>query len=226
MLTKTQFKKVSNIERKSILEIGSGTSLVKSFLPNSITSDILQLEYLDHVFDCQKIDEYTAISDSSIDILTMTNVMHHLSAPLDFLVKAGTKLKPGGIAIITEPYFSTISYYIYKYLHHEPTDLSITQPDLHDSNGPLQYANIALPYLIFFSEFTWKERLGEIYDIDNFEIEYFSALSYFLTGGISHRVPIPRIIYKIIYTIDVWCSKLFPRLCASFFIIRMTKKLH
>src|SRR6266481_9463506 len=65
-LYRDQFKDLPNPATLSILEVGSGTSPLKQFLSNVITSDVLDLEYLDLVFDCHEIDKLDSIKDNSI----------------------------------------------------------------------------------------------------------------------------------------------------------------
>src|ERR1044071_8780275 len=72
-LYRDQFKEFPNPAALSILEIGSGTSPLKQFLPNVVTSDVLDLDYLDVVFDCHEIDKLDAIKDNSLDVITLTN---------------------------------------------------------------------------------------------------------------------------------------------------------
>ena len=78
------FNNYMPFNEKSILEIGSGSSPLKHFYPEVKTSDIIEMDYLDLVFDCQKIDEIREIPSESLDIITMTNVLHHLEQPIDF----------------------------------------------------------------------------------------------------------------------------------------------
>ncbi len=129
-LYRDQFRDLPSPSRLSILEIGSGTSPLKQFLSNVITSDVLDLDYLDLVFDCHEIDKLGAIKDNSIDVITLTNVLHHLKNPIAFLNRAASKLKSGGKVVATEPFFSVLSTPIFKYLHHEPVDIRISEPDL------------------------------------------------------------------------------------------------
>src|SRR4029453_6559197 len=108
-LYRDQLKDFADLATLSILEIGSVTSPQKQFLPNVITSDVLGLEYLDLVFDCHDIDKLDAIKDESVDVITLTNVLHHLKSPIVFLNRAASKLKPRGKVIATEPFFSLLS---------------------------------------------------------------------------------------------------------------------
>jgi SAM-dependent methyltransferase len=222
-LYQEQFRKLGDVNKLSILEIGSGVSPLTRFHPSVITSDVLDLDHLDHVFDCHHIDQFEPIADNSLDVITLTNALHHLRSPIEFLSKAARKLKPGGQIIATEPYFSLLSTFIYKYLHQEPVDFSITKPELAEVRGPLSSANGPLASLIFERP-EWRKKIEA-----NFTLEYplfrpFSSLSYFATGGISRRIPIPNAIYRLFFLIDLWLSRLLPRLLASFFTITLTRK--
>jgi SAM-dependent methyltransferase len=223
-LYRDQLKDFANPAALSILEIGSGTSPLKQFLPNVITSDVLDLDYLDLVFDCHEIDKLQAIKDSSLDVITLTNVLHHLKSPITFLNRAATKLKSGGKVIATEPFFSALSTLIFKYLHHEPVNFRIVEPELGHVRGPLASANIALPWLIFFRRREWLRRLDCNFDLATLSLRPFSSLSYMLTGGISHRLPIPRSLYRALFPIDLAVSRRLPRVCAIFFTITLTRR--
>jgi SAM-dependent methyltransferase len=154
-------------------------------------------------------------------MIIMTNVLHHLKAPVEFLRNAHAKMKPGGTVVAVEPYFSALSRFIYKYLHYEPVDFRIAAPLLDERTGPLSAANQAIPYLVFFSGRGWDGELRASYTFDAREADYFTGLSYFLTGGIHHRFPIPARLYRGLHAIDLRLSRLFPRLCASFFVLRL-----
>lgn len=223
-LYRNQFGALAQPERLRILEIGSGASPLHRFFPNVITSDVLELEYLDHIFDCHHIDQLTAIEDHSLDVITLTNVLHHLERPIDFLKRSALKLKQGAKLIAAEPYFSTSSTLIYKYLHHESVDFSISDPKLAEIHSPLESANIALPWLIFIKNPAWAEPLREHFSFDSRSFTPFSFVSYMATGGISHRIPIPNPIYRACFWIDMMMSRAFPKMLASFFIITLTRK--
>jgi len=223
-LYRDQFKDFPNPAALSMLEVGSGTSPLKQFLPNIITSDVLDLDYLDLVFDCHEIDKLDAIKDNSIDVITLTNVLHHLKEPIGFLNRAASKLKHAGKVIATEPFFSLVSSPIFRYLHHEPVDFEISAPELKNVRGPLASANIALPWLIFFGRRDWADNLSANYDVANCSVRFFSAVSYMATGGISHRLPVPAWFYRAFFPMDLFLSRCFPRLCASFFTVVLPRR--
>src|SRR5213080_898078 len=223
-LYRDQFRDLPNPSALSILEVGSGTSPLKQFLPNIITSDVLDLDYLDLVFDCHEIDKLDAIKDNSIDVVTLTNVLHHLKSPIAFLNRAASKLKSGGKVIATEPFFSVVSTLIFKYLHHEPVDFRISEPELRYVQGPLGSANIALPWLIFFRNRKWLQGLTANFDLTSFSTRPFSALSYMATGGISRKLPVPRFLYRGFFVVDLAISRRFPDFCAAFFTATLTRR--
>jgi hypothetical protein len=223
-LYRDQFRDLPNASRLSILEVGSGTSPLKQFLPNVITTDVLDLDYLDLVFDCLEIDKLDSIRENSVDIITLTNVLHHLKSPVAFLNRAASKLKSGGKVIATEPFCSVLSTPIFKYLHHEPVDFRIREPELGNVKGPLASANIALPWLIFFRRRDWLQRLNENFDVATFSTRPFGALSYMATGGISRRLPIPHFLYRRLFLMDLAISRRFPSFCAAFFTVALTRR--
>ena len=223
-LYREQFRDSPEPERLKILEIGSGVSPLTRFYPNVVTSDILELDYLDHVFDCHEIDQVSALADESFDVITLTNVLHHLRSPLEFLTRAAPKLKHGGKIIATEPYFSFLSTPIFRYLHHEAVDFSIDAPALADVRGPLTTANIALPWLIFFKHPRWSDSLLAEFRFDETSLRPFSSISYMITGGISRKLPVPGFIYQPLFRLDLLLSRMFPRFFASFFTITLTRR--
>lgn len=223
-LYRHQLGDASELKGKVILEIGSGSSPLQRLVPTIVTSDIMELPHLDHVFDCHRIDQVSALADRSIDVITLTNVLHHLKEPVQFLTNAAVKLKQGGRIIATEPYFSALSRFIYKYIHHEPVDEKITRPELETVAGPLASANIILPHLLFLGERNWAEPLRALYHFSRGDIRYFSGLSYMMTGGISRRLPIPPPVYRFLFAADAWVTQLCPTLVASFFTITLTRK--
>jgi len=215
------FRTIPDISQKKILEIGSGTSPLKMFLPNIVTSDILELDYLDIVFDCHRIADHESIADNSIDILTLTNVLHHLSDPIDFLRNATRKLAKGGEVFIVEPYFSLVSYPLFKFLHHEPVNFNISRPQLTQIDGPLSSSNQAIPHMIFFSRSDWLKELEDNYVLEETKFGFFTSLSYMLTGGISRTFPIPSWLYRPYFILDHFLARRCPSIFASFFSVRL-----
>ena len=198
--------------------------LLKQFHQNIITSDILDLDDLDLVFDCHEIDKLSGIKDNSLDVITLTNVLGHLKSPISFLNCAASKLKSGGKVIATEPFFSVLSTAFFEYLHHEPVDFRISEPNLREVHGLLASANQALPWLIFVRRSDWLQRLNQNFDASGLSVRPFTTLSYMMTGGTSHTIPIPHFLYRALFPIDLALSRWLPRLRASFFTVTLTRR--
>ncbi len=218
------FSSVPGLEHKRVLEIGSGASPLKNFIPMVITSDVLKLEHLDFVFDCHDIADFTEIADHSIDIITLTNVLHHLKDPIQFLRDARSKLVNGGHVYIVEPYFSFLSYPIFKLFHHEPVNFSIARPILDKVHGPLSTSNQAIPHMIFFSRADWLNELTDYYILDESCYGFFTSLAYMVTGGISRIIPVPKWIYRPYFVLDRLLARHLPKIFASFFSVRLVAK--
>jgi SAM-dependent methyltransferase len=218
------FRTVPDIAQKRVLEIGSGTSPLKMYLPSVITSDVLALDYLDMVFDCHNIADFSNIPDHSIDVITLTNVLHHLRDPIQFLCSATRKLTKGGQIFIVEPYFSVLSYPLFKFLHHEPVHMDISRPVLDTVDGPLSSSNQAMPYMIFFSRPNWLKELSNTYALEETRYDYFTSLAYMVTGGISKVFPVPHGVYRLYFAFDQALARALPKLFASFFRVRLVAR--
>jgi hypothetical protein len=113
---------------------------------------------------------------------------------------------------------------IFVLLHHEPVDFDISEPVLPEVRGPLASANIALPWLIFFKNPNWRNRLRENFAFEVRRFQPFSSISYMATGGISRRLPIPSLIYRALFRFDMMISRMLPKLFASFVTITLTRR--
>lgn len=219
-----QFAGEPDFRNKRVLEIGSGSSPLKAIHPGILASDVLALDYLDMVFDCHEIADLAAIPDGSLDIITLTNVLHHLRDPLAFLRGATRKLARGGRVYLAEPYFSLVSTPMYRLLHHEPVDFSIGRPVLARVDGPLSSANQAMPHMIFFSRPDWLAELSASYDLAQTRLSFFSGISYPLSGGVSRRFPVPQSLYRTLFAADQVAANVMPRIFASFFLARLVAR--
>src|SRR6266487_4226665 len=68
-LYRHQFQGLPDPKSLRILEIGSGVSPLQRFYRNVLTSDILELDYLDYVFACHSIDRFDPVADESVDVI-------------------------------------------------------------------------------------------------------------------------------------------------------------
>jgi len=184
---------------------------------------VLDLNYLDLVFDCHEIDKLDAIKENSLDVITLTNTLDHLKRPIVFLNRAANKLKLGGKVIATEPFFSAINCHL-QVSDQEALDFRISEPELGEMQGPLASANIALPWLIFFRRRERPQPFNDNFDLASLSAWPFSALSYMAPGGMSRRLRVPRFLYRMLFAVDLAISRRSARFCAVFFSLTLTRR--
>ena len=144
------FKKELKIENKlgsTILEIGSGAGFIKDVIPNTITSEIIELEGIDLKMNATNLK----FLNGSVDAIILLNVLHHITNPEQFISECQRVLKNKGIILMIEPANTWLSRIIYKNFHHEDFD-EFSDWYLKDG-GRLSMANQALPYIIFERDF-------------------------------------------------------------------------
>jgi SAM-dependent methyltransferase len=205
--TNTQFK---------TLELGSGGSQLKTHMPELMTSDILPIEGVDAVVDAQKMP----FNDCSFANLTMINVLHHIPRPLIFFGEAQRVLIPGGRLVLTEPYVSPLSYFIYRFVHHETFDMKENILELGNGDSLLE-SNTAMPTQLLKK---YSSRISDVAPLLKIkEIRYYTSLSYFLTGGVNYKSPLPYWLWNFFSKIDNLFCLLFGKYICSFFTIVFEK---
>ncbi len=112
------------------VEVGAGPGFFKHTLPGVISTDIIWCPWLDAVADAQKLPFQTA----SVANIFGVDMLHHVAAPMTFLLEAQRILVPGGRLILVEPWVTPFSYFIYRYLHQEDCDVSARPWESSDSN--------------------------------------------------------------------------------------------
>jgi SAM-dependent methyltransferase len=222
-LYQEQMKRIGYKPGFRVLEVGSGSSVLKTFFPEVITSDFLPMPHVDFCIDAQKLDQAQGVG-KDFDAIVMTNVLHHVQMPLKLFESSTRILKPGGRISMLEPYFSLMSTTLYKAtqsVHKEGIDFSVKSPDLPTYVGPLTSANMAIPQLMLLQGKFFTEVL-ESFTLES--TEYFTSLSYFMTGGTKRNYRIPKALYETYFSFDQRLTDLFPRLFASFFLATLERK--
>jgi SAM-dependent methyltransferase len=222
-LYQIQMKSIGYRPGFRVLEVGSGSSVLKKFFPEVSTSDYLPMKHVDFCADAQTLGDHLEVG-SGFDAIVMTNVLHHIQEPLRFFEGAGKILKPGGKISMLEPHFSLLSSALYRstqFIHKEGIDFSIKSPNLSSYAGPLSSANMALPQLMLIQGNFFKEVEK------NFALkstDYFTFLSYFMTGGTKKNYNIPERLYRRYFSLDKRLAEWFPKIFASFFLATLEKK--
>lgn len=164
-----------------VLEIGSGAGFFSQYVPNLITSDILDLPHIDHTFDaCSTLP----FRDASLRGIAMVNTLHHLPNCRQFLKESTRCLKRGGVITMIEPWVTSWSSFVYSRLHHEPFEPQAVEWTF-DSTGPLSGANVALPWIIFDRDLAKFSQQFPTLQIT--KIELLMPVKYILSGGVSMR---------------------------------------
>lgn len=169
------------------LELGSGSGNFKEFMPECISSDIDNCDWLDMIFDAHKMP----FENESLGNIVMIDVLHHLYNPVLFLNEAARVLNKSGRVIMLEPFPSPVSLPIYKMFHPEPFifDTDYFSMDELNDKDPWD-SNQAIPYLFFFKHL---DKFIEKYKTD-FRIikkEKLSFILYPLSGGFENKQMIP-----------------------------------
>jgi SAM-dependent methyltransferase len=222
-LYQVQMERVAYQPSSRILEVGSGSSVLKKFFPSVLTSDFLPLDNVDVCADAQRLGENPEIG-TGFDAIVMTNVLHHIQEPLKFFEGANHILKPGGKICFLEPYFSLLSYALYRStasIHKEGIDFMVRSPNLTNYSGPLSSANMALPQLMLIRR-KFFDEVSKNFEIKS--VDYFTSLSYFVTGGAKKNYGVPEKIFQPYFNFDRILARLFPKIFASFFIAVLEKK--
>jgi SAM-dependent methyltransferase len=198
-----------------LLEVGSGSGLLKDLLPEVILSDVFKLPWIDKVVDCMDLPfkENTLAGIISLDLL------HHVAQPHAFLREAARVLKPAGRLFLIEPYITPGSYFGYKLLHHEDVNFKEYHAGV-DKTGkkadPWQ-GNSALANLVFKRDLSCWDSLQP--DLDIIHREIFSLFDFQAAAGFKSYALIPHWLFKHLVKIDDWISLLMPLLGYRIFVV-------
>ncbi len=186
------------------LEVGAGTSFIKSLYPDVIVSDVKQSEHLDQVIDATQ----TPFQDSTLRALYGINCFHHFPSAEAFFLEMRRVITPGGGVILIEPYFGLLARTIFRNLHDcedfDMTQQSWSNPELTETKGR---ANQALSYLVFHRDRARFEK-----QFPDFEIVETKTLSqtfcYLLSGGLNFYQLVPNWTVPFIKAFDALLSPL------------------
>ncbi len=198
-----------------LLEVGSGSGLLKDFLPEVILSDVFKLPWIDQVVDCMDLpfEQDTLAGIISLDLL------HHVAQPHAFLREAARVLKPGGRLFLIEPYITPGSYFGYKLLHHEDINFKEYHVCI-DKTGkkadPWQ-GNSALANLVFKRDLSRWDSLQP--DLDIIHRQIFSFFDFQAAAGFKQYAFVPHWLFKHLVKVDDWVSFLMPLLGYRIFVV-------
>ena len=196
------------------IELGGGSGNLKEFLPHAITSDIVFAPWLDAVVDAQALP----FKEESLDNIVLFDVLHHLAAPVLFFRELERVLRPGGRAVMMEPYVSWLSFPVYRFLHAEGMTWD-TNPFRGEQGGgkePFQ-GNQAVPTLIF-------ERYREKYE-QSFPglrialMEKTDILVYPLSGGFHQPSLCPAFLWETLTRVETVLKPFMSKLAFRLLVV-------
>jgi len=198
------------------LEIGSGGGFLKEYLPDLISSEILEIPSIDAVLDATLLP----FKENTLDGIIMVNVFHHIPNVDSYFRQASFCVRERGVIVMIEPWISRWSELIYKRLHHEPFDKNIEKWNLQEG-GPLSHANSALPWIVFERDRAIFEEKYPDWKIR--KIILHTPFCYLLSGGVSMRSFMPGFLFPICRRMDKIVQK-WIRSWAMFALIVLERK--
>lgn len=202
------------------VELGCGSGALSKYLPNFVKTDIGKHDWVDEVVDACDMP----YEDSSCASIVAVDVLHHLPDLEKFFNEVERTLRIDGRLILLEPYISKLSYWFYRFLHHEPLDMKVSafDPVLQTdrlSGGP---CNEALPTLAFVRQ---REEFNELWpSLKIIKIELSDIVVYPLTGGFSKPALIPASLVKPLLKLEHIALKLAGRLVALRILVVIEKR--
>ncbi len=200
----------------AVLELGSGGGFLRERLPELITSDVFPCPGVDRVIDAHQLP----FARAELRAILMTNVLHHLSRPRQFLREAARCVRPGGVLAMIEPWLTPWSRFVYRYLHHEPFDQGTPEWEF-PASGPLSGANGALPWILFCRD---RERLAAEFPCWALDtVQPMMPLRYLVSGGVSLRSLVPGWSYPFWRSVERALEPALPQLAMfALVVVRRT----
>ena len=190
---KTFFEIAGYDKSLKVLELGAGGySPGDNFWRDIVASDIDQFGTEEEIL---QIDSSSLPFDSaSFDLVIAKDALHHFKDPISSLEEIFRVLKSDGKFLVSEPYWSPLGRFVFRFLHTESWDVNVKSPII-DSHDPWD-GNQAL-LLLLTSKF--KPLLQKMSPPLNLEVLFCTyGISYLLSGGVHTRTVIPsRILIKL-----------------------------
>lgn len=184
------------------LEIGSGIGVSRKFIEYVVTSDVVQTPYVDLRMSAYEIKRPEVGRWANIFAV---DVLHHLTAPLDFFRSAADALADEGCLILVEPAATSGGCGFYRLCHPEPIDPRlIASPFEFEPNGNGgEFDNMGMAEALFkIHKQEVQKRLAE-FGLVCESVHYRDLLAYPFTGGYSKPQCLPTSCIRFLLAIEV-----------------------
>lgn len=204
-----------------IVELGCGPGFFKEMYPEVMATDVAPSPFADRVVDAAALP----FADDALGTIVFVDVFHHLPRPEQFLREAARTLRPGGRLVMLEPWMGLMGRLLFRYVHHEDSDLSVPPADpwgAADKDPML--GNAALPYLYFRAG-------GHVEQMDVplrvIHRRAFASLPWVLSGGFQPISFLPAAFVSAAEVVDRFVS-LIPSVTATrcFLVLEKTGERH
>jgi SAM-dependent methyltransferase len=200
--------------RGPVVEIGSGSGLLKEQIAGVITSEMCGFPWIDVVCDARRLP----FRSGSVSVFYLQGVFHHIQDVERFLDEVDRCLQPGGRLFMIEPHNTPWSSFLLRHFHHEPFDPSATWA-LEDG-GRLSQANQALPWIVFFRDRARFE--GRFPRLRIVRRDPYGPFQYALSGGLAVRQLVPTVGWPLVRVAERLCRPLLSVL-GYFLLIELLK---
>jgi len=185
------------------IELGAGIAPMRDSYPEVLATDIVASERLDRAINAEAMD----LDDSSVKAFYGQNCFHHFPHPDQFFTELQRTLKPGGGAILIEPYYGAFAAFLYKRLFKsEGFDMHFGSWET-PSTGPMNGANQALSYIVFVRDRKLFETKYPDLQIVHQEV-CGNYPRYLISGGLNFRqllpdalIPVIKFVEKLLYPV-------------------------
>jgi SAM-dependent methyltransferase len=189
----------AQIVKPKVLEIGGGDlSFATDFWDQVIVTEAEETSQDKSVLTNVSA-ENLPFEDAQFDLVIAKDSLHHFQNPYKALNEIQRVLKNKGMFIVSEPYWSPLGRFIYKYIHPEPWDVNVKS--LSRNSNDLWDSNQALLFLL-----TNKMEKDYLNEFPNFQIKILKptyGISYMLSGGVHNRTPIPSKFLLLLYKYEM-----------------------
>jgi SAM-dependent methyltransferase len=176
------------------LELGSGGSQLKRFIPVLTTSDIVE-GFADKVIDARELP----FENEAVDAFFLTHALHHIPNVRKFFEEASRCLKSNGVISMIEVANTPFAKFFFSNFHPEPFLPKLPSWDFTQSDAMLD-ANQALSWIVFVRD---KKQFESEFPHLKIEItSYLPWLSYLVSGGVTKRNLIPKFMTKPILILE------------------------
>jgi len=197
------------------VEIGAGAGLSPRYLERKIIlTDVVANDWLDLAMDGTAI----AVHDESVDVIIVSNALHHFAYPAVFLNEASRVLKDDGLILINDAYCSLLLRAILRIARHEgySYDVDVFDPQTvaNDPKDPWS-GNNAVSNLLFDSREQFESRFPHLRILSDTPSE---SLSFIASGGVTAKLPVPELPRRLLDLI-AWLDELVVKAAPSLFAL-------